>query len=176
MGAFRSFYWGFLLTMLDFRINGFDILPDILGHIFFAIGISALQAESEHFKQAGKFNLLMILFSLFSFYEPPQEPGFHVNLFGLLISIAAIIVTWFLVYHLFMGISDMAIHAGQADLAAEAERRWEQYRLLLIATVVTFCLIMIPSLAAIAVLGLLFAHIILLIGILSFLKQCNERL
>ena len=34
VGAFRNFYWGFLLTMLDFRINGFDILPDILGISF----------------------------------------------------------------------------------------------------------------------------------------------
>src|SRR5690606_14384419 len=65
VGAFRSFYWGFLLTMLDFRINGFDILPDILGFIFFAIGINALLAESEHFQQAQKFNLVMILLSIF---------------------------------------------------------------------------------------------------------------
>jgi hypothetical protein len=53
--------------MLDFRIGGFDILPDILGFIFFAVGIKALLAESEHFKQAGKFNLAMIFLSLLPF-------------------------------------------------------------------------------------------------------------
>lgn len=176
MGAFRSFYWGFLLTMLDFRINGFDILPDILGFIFFAIGINALLAESEHFQQAQKFNLVMILLSIFSFYEPQAEPGFRSYLFVILISIVSIIATWFLVYHLFMGISEMATYAGQADLAEEAERRWEQYRLLLIATLVTLFLVIMPPLAVLAILGLLFANIILVIRILGFLKQCTERL
>jgi len=162
--------------MLDFRISGFDILPDILGFIFFAIGIKALLAESEHFQQAGKFNLAMIFLSFFSLYEPPSGPESAFNIFGFLVAIVTIIVTWHLVYHLFMGISELASSAGRSDLQAEAVRRWEQYRHLMIATIVTFFLIIIPPLAVIVMFGLIIASIVLCIGILGFLKKCEAFL
>ena len=38
--AFRNFYFGFLFIMIDFRFNGIDILPDIVGYAF-CPGLSA---------------------------------------------------------------------------------------------------------------------------------------
>lgn len=31
--GFHKLYWGFLFILIDFRINGFDILPNVIGYI-----------------------------------------------------------------------------------------------------------------------------------------------
>ncbi|MCR3923311.1 MAG: hypothetical protein NUK65_12485 [Firmicutes bacterium] len=155
--------------MLDFRVQGFDILPDILGFILFAVGINALLAYSEHFKQARSLNYAMIFISIF--FISGQSSSY-----GLLLGIISIIVTWYLVFNIFMGIRDMAAQAGQVDLQEEAETRWHQYRQLLIASFVSFILIIIPPLAFIMFFVLLIVSIIVLVGILQFLTKCDERL
>ena len=44
--------WGYLLAVLDFRINGFDLLPDPLGWAIAAIGLSALSARAQALRLA----------------------------------------------------------------------------------------------------------------------------
>jgi len=63
--GFNKLYWGFLFILIDFRINGFDILPDIIGYILFAFAFSALASGSSHFVLAGRYNIPMIILSTF---------------------------------------------------------------------------------------------------------------
>ena len=77
--GFTQLYWGFLFVMLNFRIQGFDILPDIVGYIFFAFGFAALASNSEHFKKASRLNIPMIILSIFSIYESSPRLGINVN-------------------------------------------------------------------------------------------------
>ena len=95
--------------MLNFRIQGFDILPDIVGYIFFAFGFAALASNSEHFKsfQAEYSDDHIIHFSIYE--SPAQDSGINVNFdsanaLGILIGIISLILDLLIVYHLFMGI------------------------------------------------------------------------
>lgn len=60
--------WG-LIFMIDFRLNGFDILPDFIGYMLFFIGLSKLQEKNDYFKKAKYYSLLMIPISLMNFYD-----------------------------------------------------------------------------------------------------------
>ncbi len=176
----NKIFWGFLFIMLDFKIQGFDILPDIIGYILFALGFSALAAGSEYFKKAGKFNILLIIFSIFSIYEKPaQSTGVHIDtlgVFGILVGIVVIVLNLLVMYNLFMGVGELASRQGRHDLSEESEKKWKQYLALQIATMFSFLLIFIPFLAVIFVLALVIISLVLMVSIILFIKRCSESL
>jgi len=191
--SFTQLYWGFLFMMLDFRIQGIDILPDTVGYILFALAFYALASNSGYFDKAFKMNLPMIVLSLFSVYEKQEQgseinmPGININ-FGnagtltilgnaasILISIASWILSLLIVYYLFMGIKEMSGNVHR-DLYEEADRRWNQYLMLQIGVLLGFVIIFIPGLNFLYVIGILVASIILMLAILRLMKRCGERL
>lgn len=173
-------FWGFLFTVLDFRIQGFDILPDIIGYILFALGFSALAAGSEYFSKAGKFNIPLLILSIFSVYErPAQGTGVQVGILGplgIVLGIAVIVLNLLVIYNLFMGIRELAHQRGRYDLSNEAESRWKQYLTLQIAILFTFILIFIPLLGAIFALLMVAVSLIWMITIIGFIKRCSDNL
>ena len=178
--GFRNLYWGFLFIMVDFRIQGVDVLPDIIGFILFAIGFGILASNSVHFTTARTYNIPMIFLSIFSIYErPAQGGGIEIGLFGpfgILIAIASVILSLLVVYNLFMGIKDMAVQRQEMDLHAEAEERWSQYLLLQIASVLAFILIFVPLLGILYIIALIIASIVIVVKIMVFIKKCEESL
>lgn len=176
----NKLYWGFLFIMLSFRIQGFDILPDIVGYLFFASGFRILATSSIYFRVAANYNIPMIILSVFSIYQGPvQGGGINLGLLGLYgipISIASFVLNLFVVYNLFMGIKDMAEKRQQSDLVIESEERWNQYKTLQFAVLFSFILIFIPLLGLIYIIGILVVSIILTIKILGFIKRCSENL
>lgn len=176
----RKFYWGFLFIMVDFRIMGIDILPDIIGFILFAMGFSALLEESDHFRSARDLNIPMIILSIFTIYERPagQDGGVHFHPLwplGILVGVAGIILTLMVVYRLFMGIEEMAGRRELRELSVEAGQRWSQFLMLQLAVVGAFILFIIPPLAVIYVIALLIASIILTVVIMGFIKRCEDN-
>lgn len=179
-GGFKKLFWGVFFIMLSFRIQGFDILPDVLGYIFLASGFSALSSSSDYFRSAAKFNIPMIFLSLLSIYQGTAQNG-QVNFgpFGLLgipIAIASFILNLLVFYNMFIGIQDMANKQELYPLAQEAEKRWNQYKWLQIAMILSFILFFIPPLAFIYLIVLVILAIILAIVILGFLKRCDQFL
>lgn len=178
--GFSKLYWGFLFVMLDFRIQGFDILPDLIGYLFFMAGFSVLAAHSGYFKKAGNFNILMIVLSLFSLYEKPAQGGGiqmgPFGLFGVLLSIAVFVIGLLVVYHLFMGIKEMAERQEKMDIYYEAEKRWNNYLILQVIAVFALILIFIPILFVVYVIGLLIATVSMCVIIMKFIKRCEEEL
>lgn len=182
--GFKKLFWGFLFIMIDFRIMGFDILPDVVGYIFFALGLTALISNSAYFSKARSVNIPMIILSLFSIYQrQAQNNGFSAQLFvgyssilGIFFAIASIVLDLLTVYYIFMGIKDMADKCEQIEIFSEADRRWNQYLLLTIAIIFVFVLIFIPPLALIYVIGLLVANIVLAIKIMQFMNKCGKAL
>lgn len=178
--GFKKLYWGFIFIMLSFRIQGFDILPDIVGYLVLASAFSSLASSSTYFSIAAKYNIPMIALSIFSIYQSPvQGEGVHLGQFGILsipIAIASFVLNLLVIYNLFMGIKDMSEKRQQSDLAQESVERWNQYKMLQIASLFSIILIFIPILALVYVIVLLVLSIILLIGILNLLKTCSERL
>jgi hypothetical protein len=39
--SFGYIFWGLILVILDFKINGFDLLPDVIGYVLVGIGSAA---------------------------------------------------------------------------------------------------------------------------------------
>jgi hypothetical protein len=173
-------YWGFLFIMINFRLQGIDILPDIVGYLFFAAGFGILMSCSEHFNKARNLNIAMIILSIFEIYQKPARGGGiqfgTFGVFGVLISIASIILNLLIVYNLFMGIKDMASQSEKMDLYEEADKRWSQYLALQIGVIFAFIFVLIPPLALIIIIVLLIAAIVLTIAIMGFIKRCSESL
>ncbi|MCY6356302.1 hypothetical protein [Clostridium sp. ZS2-4] len=180
--GFRKLYWGFLFIMIDFRIMGFDILPDTIGYILFALGFSILASNSIYFVKARNFNIVMIVLSLFSIYEKPVQSGeswIHfgsLGFIGVLIGVITIILGLLVIYNLFMGIKDMCEQRGEIGLCSEANKRWTQYLQLQIAAIFAFVLIFIPLLAIIYIIVLLVVTVMLTVKIMKFMKKCGEGL
>lgn len=176
----NKFYWGFLFIMLDFKISGFDILPDIIGYILFAVGFSILASKSDYFIKAENVNIVMIILSIFNIYEKPTQAGeiqfFGGGPFSILIGMASLVFSLLVVYNLFMGIKDIAKTQAKIDIIEEVDKRWNQYLLLQVAVILAFVLMFIPPLAFIYIVAMLIASIILTVVILDFIKRCERCL
>lgn len=178
--GFSKFYWGFLFTMIDFKIQGFDVLPDIVGYIFFAAGFSILANQSEHFSKAAKLNIPMIILSIFSIYEKPvQGGGINLGSLGLLsipLAIVATILGLLVIFNLFMGIKEMSRLNGRLDIYDEADKRWGQFVALQIAAILAFVIIFIPVLGIFYIFALFIFAIVLTFILMGFMKRCGESL
>src|SRR5436309_3272362 len=62
----RLIFWGALLWIIDFRINGFDIANDLLGSILVAIGVVRLARinVSERYNRVMGWVRLLVLISV----------------------------------------------------------------------------------------------------------------
>jgi hypothetical protein len=178
--GFTKLYWGFLFILIDFRISGFDVLPNFIGYILFAVGFSILAQNSIYFVKARNFNIPMIILSLFSFYqEPAHESGINFGRLGFLsipVSLAAIALSILTIYNLFMGIKDMAVIRSQMDLYTEADTRWKQFLFLQLAFILVFVFILIPGLALVYIILMYIISIAITVLIMKFMKYCGERL
>ena len=178
--AFNKFYWGFLFVMIDFRLQGIDVLPDIIGYLLFAGGFSLLASSSSRFEKAKNLNVFMIVLSIFQIYETPAQ-GSGINFgvlgpFGFLIGIAAAILNLIVIYNLFMGIRDIANLQGKMSIGQEAEKKWSHYLLLQLSVFIAIVLIIIPPIAFIFVIGIFICSIVLTFTIMSFIKSCGSSL
>jgi hypothetical protein len=176
----NKLYWGFLFIMISFKIQGFDILPDIVGYLLFASGFSNLASSSSYFSIAARYNIPMIILSFFSIYQSPVQGGGvqlgPLGIFSIPLAIASFVLNLLVVYNLFMGIKEMAEKQGQSDLAKESDEKWNQYKMLQIAILFSFILLLIPPLAIVYIIVLFVISIILAISILGFIKRCIEGL
>lgn len=177
--AFRNFYWGFLFVMVDFRLNGFDVLPDIIGYILFVAGLNLLwETHQQIFTKARTYHIIMAFLSVFSIYERPNQnmEGIHFGPLGFLIGIVILIFSLLAIYHLFMSIKEFAQELSAPDISAEAEERWKQFLYFQIAAFAAFLLILIPPIAFVYIIVMLVVSIILTIRFMGFMNRCGERL
>ncbi|MBL4931861.1 hypothetical protein [Clostridium paridis] len=176
----NKLFWGFIFIMLSFRIQGFDIFPDVVGYVLFAFAFRDLNSRSEFFGLASKYNIALIVLSIFSIYQrPTQAEGIHFGSMGILgavIGIVVVVVNLLVVYNIFMGIHDVAYMQEQYDLAEASQKKWKLYLMLQIAVWMVLVLIFIPVLAIIYTFAIFAASIIIAIIILSFLKRCSREL
>ncbi|MGH4123861.1 MAG: hypothetical protein ACREV6_13120 [Clostridium sp.] len=98
------------------------------------------------------------------------------GIFGIPLAIASFVLNLLIVYNLFMGIKDMAEKREQSDLVKESDEKWNQYKLLQIAALCSFFFVFIPLLGVLYIIGILVASILIIIGIMGFIKRCSEIL
>lgn len=96
--GFTKLYWGFIFIMLSFTIQGFDILPDIVGYLLFASAFSNVTSSSTYFTKASKYNMPMIILSIFSIYQKPVQGGGiqlgSLGIFGIIIFILSFVLKY----------------------------------------------------------------------------------
>jgi len=177
--AFRNFYWGFLFVMVDFRLNGLDILPDIIGYAFFIAGLNLLKERNDRFRKARIFHIVMLFLSIFNIFERQVEStegiNFYFNSFEFLIGILILIFTLLAMYNLFMAIKQLAEDYSYTDLSFEADQRWKQFVILQIASSITFLFIFIPILGFAYIFAVLIFAIWLTVKFMGFMTRCGSR-
>ena len=177
--GFRRLFWGFLFTMLDFRIMGIDILPDILGYIFFLTGLSILGLKDECFQNAKKYCIALIVLSIFFIYSPPEEQGAVITGLGLvsfIIGIAETIINLILVYNICEGVKNLTYGVDYMLLHEEAQKRWQQYIGLFIASLAVIILVIIPPLLVVGLIFLIVYSIVLVFLMTGFMARCRKVL
>jgi len=180
--AFRKLFWGFLLIMIDIRIQGVDILPDVIGYYFFYSGMMMLSGQSEHFRKGANYSIPMMVLSVLTLYERPVNstgmlaPTFSFSPLMFVVSLASLALGLLTAYHLFRGIQDLAAAHRLPGIEAEAGTRWTQYLLINLAIPVVMILVFVPFIFILAVLALFIAVLIYTIKVLQFMNLCADQL
>ena len=100
VGPLRLVFWGALLCVLDFNINGFDVLNDTIGTLLIAFGLwglSELPVEEPSYRPKMQFmQVVAILAIAHSVYaqlpiDSPAPITFLVNMFGIAKLIAVVL-------------------------------------------------------------------------------------
>lgn len=66
--AYLRVSWGLVLVLIDFRIQYFDIFPDILGYLFINIGLAGIRVPLRHFTIARVAAGILMLGALTQFF------------------------------------------------------------------------------------------------------------
>lgn len=151
MNAYSSLgriFWGELLVILDLRINGFDVLPDVIGYFLVALGCQALTAESKKYSTAATCSWILVAASIAAFFVP----GDVALPFGLVFMVVDCTMVWFLLG----GIIDYVLERERADLAQKAAARRIAYILIMAITMLAiFSAGSAHGLGVVAVVGLI---------------------
>jgi len=166
MAPFIKLFWGFLF-LFDFNIGSFDILPDVVGYLFFYLGLSELSINSRYFETARWLSVPLIFIGVIDL--------FPVN--SIIINIVTFILSLLLIYNITRGVGEMAKNVGNFLFEEKARKRWVIY---LYTNVVSFLLIMlgflVPVLLVIAVIPLVIAMLVIYIMLMLLMKEANEVL
>lgn len=126
--AYARISWGLALEMIDFRIQGIDGLPDVLGYLLVLAGLAGIRPGSKPLalgRAAAGTQLVLslpwivgqpIAFNLMNM----QPPGMS----ALLLSAAGTVVEMAMLFGICSVIRDRARSAGQTELADAARSTW----------------------------------------------------
>jgi hypothetical protein len=109
---FGYIFWGLIFVVLHFKINGFDILPDIIGYGMIVMGASRLAAHSNQFHVASSFSILLAIFWVIGL----AITGDAEFLLGIVVGIANCAMMW----SLLGGVAEFTTARNRTDLAESA--------------------------------------------------------
>lgn len=173
---YKKIFWG-IIFLFDFRIGGFDILPDIIGYILIVVGLAAIISRSSHYVTARSVAVPMIFISILDIYQRPVESGFmqvyEPGILMILVGLVSSVLTIVMIHGICFGISEEAAAMGLDDLSSKAQSRWTLYLVLaVITTIGTF----IPFLMGILFIPLFVLLWISFILILNLLKRAETSI
>ncbi len=177
--AFKKIFWGYLFTVINFRISGIDILPNIIGYIIILLGLKVLTNENEYFKKALNYNYGMIIISIPEIYKAPskgvvlgiERPG----LMNIILGIVGLIIVIYFMYNIFMGIKGLCKEKNILILQNNPEDLWSFYWKLLIAIFFAIPIAFIPVIGIIYFIIIAIASIVLNVRILKLFWEISDR-
>lgn len=171
--GFKKFFWAFLFILVDFRVKGFDILPDVIGYILIYSGLSTFEDKNKYFERAKGIALTMVVISIYYIYA---SPGSNLEFsLGTVIGIIGEIISLLLVYSVFMGIRQMGQESRKDDIILEAESSWRFYLTLTVVTLAQLLFMFAPVTYIYYIIILFFANIFVLIKIMKFMHMCKHE-
>lgn len=124
MKGFLLIILGLIMTFFDFSINGINLIPDLVGFILIAIGLSLHTTWDSSFGTARIMAFVLVFLAipdLFDFTIPITPGPIQIFLTALWpLNIARTIVFILMNWFLFRGISAVAISQGNEGLASSA--------------------------------------------------------
>lgn len=172
--GFTKFYLAFILIMIDFRIQGFDILPDFVGYLLILLGLAVFLGTNDFFERAKKLSLAMLLLSILSFYETPGSS--LVFSIDTILFVVSGIINLLLIYSLFMGVRQMGEDRRLDNVVFEAESSWRFYLVIAVADLLSFLLIFVPAILVLYIFILFFFNVVVLLRILKFINIAKNEL
>ncbi len=106
-------FWGYILVLFHFRINGFDLLPNFLGYILVCVGLTKLLGESKSFKKARPLGMIMAIYSAVIAMGDLAGVGFAGALFTAL-NLISVGMWIYLTYLIVLGVKDLELNTGTA--------------------------------------------------------------
>lgn len=177
-------FWGLILTAINIRIQGFDIVPDPIGYIMVIVGLGRIQVYDSHFDNAKKFAVILLVLSLINVYQPPASGSvdstgafgessssvlFSAGIFGAVPLLAMVFMllgfaaSIFFAYYLCMGLKTLLVSVGDQTLARICDERWKlilaselglMVSLLLTLMTVPFGVVMVMLFGALALIAM----------------------
>jgi hypothetical protein len=131
MSPFGKLFWGFLIVFVDIRINGFDLLIDLVGYVLVVLGLGELARRNQNFNRARPYATVLLVLSALDLFTrtPTGNSRLDDGLFGspglaIAFAVALAFVNLMLVYLVCRGIGEMARQASATDLADLSQTRW----------------------------------------------------
>jgi hypothetical protein len=157
-------FWGLIFVVVHIKINGFDLLPDIIGYALIAFGATGLVSLSPQFGLAGSLSVMLAVGWMIGL----AVSGGAAVAFGLLMTA----VNCGMVWSLLGGIIDFTRSKERHDLAEKAQNRRVAY---VVSMGVIWLLLLVAresrSLAALAAVTALIAMLVILVLILHLVHR-----
>lgn len=167
-GHFSQLFWGLLLVILDFSINGFDLFPDIIGYLIIAAGCTGLANTSHRFSTARAMAFALAILWLIGFAVQGEFRIFY----GISTTLANCAFMW----QLLGGVADFATARGRIDLAKLAYNRRVAYvAIILVSACLGFALSGSRN-AGPLVLVVVISMIVLMVMILHLIHRAKHEL
>jgi len=174
--GFRNLFWAFIF-LFDFRINGFDILPDIIAYILFYRGLTMLSNRNENFDKGKVLAIPLIFLSILDIFQvniPISEIGnISFGVGWIVIGLVHTIINLMMIYRICMGIAEEARVINDNDLELKAINRWKTYLMISFAIYLS---IIIPSLIGVLFIIIFIISIINYLLMLGLMSMASNRL
>jgi len=187
MSGLRLAFFGLLLTVINIRIQGFDIVPDIIGYIMVIVGLGRIEHYEANFTAAKKISYVLAVLALVNIYQAPAQNtinqggtmvssnvSFNAGVFGsspviaLLLMLMGMAANLYFAYCMCMGMKNLLNQVGDTVLSEICEQRWKLILAAQIGMAASFFLALLQIPFAV-VLTLLFAAFTLVVMVLFLL-------
>ncbi len=127
--AFAQVAWGLGIALIDITINGFDLLPDVVGYGLLTAGLSKLGPRNRRYRLARNAASVQLVLSVLSLlgWTPAGislTGGIEPSIDVLGLAAASLAVELAMIYGLCEGIRSDALARSKRQLAQSARNRW----------------------------------------------------
>lgn len=160
----KNIWIGFLLIFLDFTLNlgssKIGLIPDFIGYLMMARGLSELSEESSLFEVVRPFATGMAVYTGVLYAMDLFGISASLGYFSALLGIVSTAVSLYISYEIVMGVRAMEDKYG-TDLNGES--LYSAWKLQAVFSLITFLSLLLPVLALIFIMAAFFAAVYFLV-------------